>query len=404
MSVEQVDVIDIIAHDPKTNSLRLIMVESRDWNRHPEAIQELDAKFTAYATFLLSGALARQCPDLAACPVCIQLEHYEAIPADVSALLRQWAGKVSAIPASVVTSRRSWNPLVNAVEALINKRRFGKSQRELVHWTPEPGFTEALLTSAKFTEEFAAALSKTVPMATIQRTGELTLTIGGEGAHQVSLHNAYNNYRITPQNKEEIIRKFVASIRESTTGSGGVEKGRIVPILKDRAWIEEVNQAMKERSPAKAIGGVHDPYNEELVIVYAQDTPTNVRYLTSDEFAGLEMDMVELRTLANANLKRLVAEPDVRLEDGLYRIRAGGDYDACVLLLEDFWDHAEIPVKGELVAAVPARDFLAVTGSNDIESVKRLRKTAEAIAAQASYRLTPKLFVRREGTFVLYDV
>jgi hypothetical protein len=48
MSVEQVDIIDFIAHDPKTNSVRLIMVESRDWGRFQEAVQQLDAKLRPF--------------------------------------------------------------------------------------------------------------------------------------------------------------------------------------------------------------------------------------------------------------------------------------------------------------------------------------------------------------------
>ncbi len=399
MSVEQVDVIDIIAHDPKTNSVRLIMVESRDWDRFPEAVQQLNAKFAAYAYFVLSGALAARSPELARCPACIQLEHYSPIPSNVSALLREWAGKLSGVPVVVLTNRRSWNPLMNFFAAV--KRRLGRAQSEPLRWTSEPGFNGALLTSSRFTEELAAALSKALPTAAIQIAGDLKLTVAG-GTHQVSLDNAFNNYCLTPENREGIIRKFVASIRESTNRSGAVEKSRIVAILKDRAWVEDVNQAIKERGQGKPIGSIHEPYNEELVIVYAEDTPHNVQYLTSDGFAGLNMDMAELRALAFANLKKLVAEPDVRLEDGLYRIKAGGDYDACILLLEDFWDHADVRVDGELVAAVPARDFLAVTGSNDAESVARLKKAAEAVAAQASYRLTPKLFARRGRKFLVY--
>jgi uncharacterized protein YtpQ (UPF0354 family) len=104
--------------------------------------------------------------------------------------------------------------------------------------------------------------------------------------------------------------------------------------------------------------------------------------------------------LACENLKRLVPDPDIQMQDGIYRIRAGGDYDACLLLLDDFWAEAKLDVKGELVAAVPARDFLLVADSADTEAVARLRAMAKSIASRAPYRLTPKLFVRRDGRFV----
>jgi len=114
------------------------------------------------------------------------------------------------------------------------------------------------------------------------------------------------------------------------------------------------------------------------------------------------MEMNELRPLACANLTGLLGDPDIKLEQGLHRIRAGGDYDACVLLLDQFWSDANIPVDGELVTAVPARDFLVVTGSNDTAAVARLKRLAQEVASQASYRLTSQLFVRRANRWVPY--
>ena len=42
MSVEQRDVIDFVARDPKTAETLLVMVEVRDWNSSPIAIQQLE--------------------------------------------------------------------------------------------------------------------------------------------------------------------------------------------------------------------------------------------------------------------------------------------------------------------------------------------------------------------------
>jgi hypothetical protein len=44
-----------------------------------------------------------------------------------------------------------------------------------------------------------------------------------------------------------------------------------------------------------------------------------------------------------------------------------------------------------------------MTGSNDTEAVRGLKHTTQAVVSQASYRLTTKLFVRRNGKFVVYE-
>jgi hypothetical protein len=44
-----------------------------------------------------------------------------------------------------------------------------------------------------------------------------------------------------------------------------------------------------------------------------------------------------------------------------------------------------------------------MTSSNDAQAVSRLKHTAQAVASKASWRLTTKLFVRRNGKFVYED-
>lgn len=403
MSVENPNVIDFVVRSPKTKELLLVMVEVRDLSGTPQAIDQLHAKFRVYAEYIMSGALAGQYPDLAEVPVTIRLDHFVRLNDEVVQVLRGWAGRLSGLKIGVCSHRLYWNPVKSLFHGLAG--RFGKPDYGIVRWTAEPGSTPVLVSRSRFTEEFAATLRQSVPQLEIMVTGDLELQIQGPsgGDNQCYLFNAYSRYLLDPEKKEEIFSKFCASFREQSSNSAEiVDRARLVPILKDKAWIAEMDQSIKERK-AKGITSVYEPYNDELVVVYAQDTPTNVRYLTSEDVGKLRIEMSELRSLAWANLAKIAAEPDVRLEHGIYRITAGGDYDACILLLDDFWNHAKLPVNGELVATVPARDFLAVTGSEDRESIAKLRSAARSVAAQAPYRLTPQLFIRRAGKFVVYE-
>src|SRR5213078_1974463 len=54
MSVEQPDVIDFVARDPKTDDTLVVMVEVRDWESSPIAVQQLETKLAAYSEFILS--------------------------------------------------------------------------------------------------------------------------------------------------------------------------------------------------------------------------------------------------------------------------------------------------------------------------------------------------------------
>jgi len=74
---ENAGVIDVFAHDPKTDEIVLVMNEPRPWDGSEERLHQLQEKFNAYASFLLDGELAEAHPDLAGKPARIELrcEH-----------------------------------------------------------------------------------------------------------------------------------------------------------------------------------------------------------------------------------------------------------------------------------------------------------------------------------------
>jgi len=404
MPVEKTDVIDLVTTHPKTNTRALVMVETRDWNSTPGSVAQLHAKIEAYAQFILSGSLARQHPEWAKSPVCIRLEHFTPIIPEVAAALRLWAGRLSGIPVGVCSHRMYWDPLINLFHRLV--ARFTDSDHRLVQWLPETGASVPLLSSKQFAEAFVAALSQKVPNYQIQIVQDLQLKfIGPDGKESGGfLYNAYNHYRIAPDSKTEVIEKYLKGVLETLQKvDEPINRDRIVPVVKDKDWLREVNEAVKARGGEKEMENVHEVYNEELVIAYAEDTPNNIHYLVPADLTKLKLERKDLRKLACANLARLLPTPDIQVERGAYRIRAGGDYDASLLLLEGVWENSKLEIRGEIVVAIPARGFLVVTGSEDADGLRMVRAMAEKVAAEAPYRLSSKLFVRREGTFVSFE-
>jgi uncharacterized protein YtpQ (UPF0354 family) len=400
MSVEELDRIDFVVTD-LTGQVVLVMLEVRDWSKTPEAIGQLDEKFAAYAQFVLACNLAQQYPDLGKRPVGIRLSHFCPLTDSCKAVLRNWAGKLSGVPIAVSSERMYWNRLV------VWFRRFLKrsSQKDIISWAAEPGAVP-LLTPDKFTKEFVSAFRERMPKVEVEVGGQLEMKlIRPDGKTQSGqLGNAYRFYLLTPEDKEVVFQKYLEGMADGVEANTElIDRNRVVPILKDQAWLEDGNRTLKAQGHEKGLACVYEPYNTELTILYAQDTPSTVQYLTPENFATLKMEMKELRPLACANLRRMLPDPDIQPQNGLYRIMANGDYDACLLLLDDFWNSAKIEIDGELIAAVPARDFLVVTGSRDPSALAQLKNVAETVAAKAPYRLTTKLFVRRQGQFVPYE-
>lgn len=67
------DVIDVIAHDPKTGEVVLVMNDPNEWNGSDEQLFSLQERFNAYVSFLLDGEMAEAHPEFAGRPTRIEL-------------------------------------------------------------------------------------------------------------------------------------------------------------------------------------------------------------------------------------------------------------------------------------------------------------------------------------------
>jgi hypothetical protein len=69
----RVGVIDVVAHDPKTSEIVLIMDEPNEWDSSDEQLLALQERFNAYVSFLLDGEMTEAHPELAGKPTRIEL-------------------------------------------------------------------------------------------------------------------------------------------------------------------------------------------------------------------------------------------------------------------------------------------------------------------------------------------
>jgi uncharacterized protein DUF6572 len=63
-SKNRTSVIDVIAHDPKTGQVVLVMNEPNEWDGSDEQLLSLQERLNAYVSFLLDGEMAEAHPEL----------------------------------------------------------------------------------------------------------------------------------------------------------------------------------------------------------------------------------------------------------------------------------------------------------------------------------------------------
>ncbi len=255
------------------------------------------------------------------------------------------------------------------------------------------------MTPAEFTEEVARRVRAAAPEADVRIAGELEFGINAtaDGGNRAFLDNAYQMYLgASERDRDDLIDRFVRSFAEATKG---LERSRdaIIPIVKDRGWLEEIRESMRRMGNDKVQDNLYEDLNDDLVVVYAIDTPSNIAYLDPDELEGLGVQHDELRALAVRNLRGLLPGIEVHRGELVNMVTADGNYEASLLLFADLWERERDRLRGEPVAAVPARDLLLFVDSANADAIAQLRQLAAKMRAEASYALSDRLFVLREG-------
>ena len=261
-----------------------------------------------------------------------------------------------------------------------------------------------ILTPAQFTKEYADVFRKSLPGLKVEVVKDMELKVTtADGLESTSfLDNAYGTYKQDPKSKQEIIKRFVAAGLETIASMGKSEeldRKLIVPIIKDRLWLEETRKAMMNRGAKQVPETVYEDLNSDLIILYAEDSPKNIRYFSPKDLEKARIDRKELRSLACDNLKRLLPKIERRGANGLFMLTAGGDYEASLLLFDSIWSDMRKEVRGDVVVAIPSRDLLIVTGSEDSQGIEKMKQIVQKASAEGSYRLTTKRFVFRGGKF-----
>jgi uncharacterized protein YtpQ (UPF0354 family) len=245
-----------------------------------------------------------------------------------------------------------------------------------------------------YTEKVAQGLRAKLPQAAVTVTGDFTLSIKGADGLETTLstRNLHDNYKKDPTNLGAIVEIYAGGLTQSS--SGKLDRARIIPVIKDRPWVESIQRTLGYEP-------LFEDFNKELVVVYAEDSDTRTRYLGAKEWIGI--DRKSLRKLAVANLEKLLPKIEMADIDGLVTVfSAGGDYEASLLLFDHIWSSGQVKVKGDIVVAVPSKDALLVTGSQNRKGLAAMRKLAAEVVADERYRLTDTLFVYRNGRFVRF--
>jgi uncharacterized protein YtpQ (UPF0354 family) len=231
---------------------------------------------------------------------------------------------------------------------------------------------------------------------------ELRLTLqGGKEPASVLLKNIYVKCLNDWNNRESLIEEFVKGVLEADTDS--LLPKNIIPLISNRASVEQMKTSVRKQDGDPAQFFVVEEYNDDLLIIYAIDSPKTIRFLTPKEVDQVNLYGESLLSFAIKNLENIL--PNIEKQDRapLFLLSAGDMFESSLILLDRIWDKGKLGIEGEILVAVPARPIVLVADSNSPESVQNLKTVAAEMALKAAYAISKHVFVRRAGRFVRWD-
>lgn len=157
------------------------------------------------------------------------------------------------------------------------------------------------------------------------------------------MNNAFNSYSQEPSELDNILETYSNSAGDLYASDEQLDTTKIVSIIKDILYLEEV----KRLTESEEISLVYEKLNEELVILFAEDTENSISYFDKDKLKKTSFGG-DLYSLAKKNLENILPEIEKFGEKLLFMLTAGGYYEASLILLDFIWTKENFPVDGDL--------------------------------------------------------
>jgi len=232
------------------------------------------------------------------------------------------------------------------------------------------------------------------------------LTVGeGDKPSTMFLHNAYNHYLAAPRLKRSaVLNEFVMGSRVPEMPETWDEvKPLMRPRVRDRFyhWAMPRQLELAGHDPSEMIQPVLRSICEQLNVELAVDTEHSIATFDRDRLEEWGIDEDTAFAAARDNLWSVSNDDFLQPQPGVYVSPWRDNWDASRLYLHDLiW---QLKVKGLPVAAVPSRDVLIVTGSEDAEGLLALASLAEETINNDPRPSTPAPFILEDGAWRRFD-
>jgi len=266
------------------------------------------------------------------------------------------------------------------------------------------GAQNKVVSVKEFTKKYSDVLRAKTPHAKFTMIDDTTIISElKELSIRISAYNAYQEYKSEPDSLQQILNRYAASAGEAFAPEKKLSIENIVPVIKPFEYLDEIKTTSSKLEPIKSFDAVYEKYNDQLIFFMQKILKNNISYLTEYKLINEGIKKDSLKEIAIKNLERILTNIQRNGGNGIYMVTAGGNYEASIILLTKVLNKENFSVKGDLVIAIPSRDLLLVTGSNDKEGIQKIKKLTTETFKTGQYILSEYLYKWNGHSFEKFE-
>ena len=234
---------------------------------------------------------------------------------------------------------------------------------------------------------------------------QFSITIGKD-SNTIFLHNTYVNYIDADKTRRTMLIEHLTGSFATKTDiphSYSAAAPNLMPIVRAPSYFSLVALDFQARSANAKLSGLDCPTKpicDGLVAMLAHDTEHSIMQVNRESF---DRWGVTLDAALSAAIDHLRDKTDTRLLrevfPGLYQGQWGDSYATARILLTDLI--YRVSVEGDPIAFLPSCDNLWVTGSLNLNGLRKLLELADQLHF-AGHPLSPNFYLLNNGTWSPY--
>lgn len=228
----------------------------------------------------------------------------------------------------------------------------------------------------KFASLLLQRLKQAVPDCDLVYNKEaFQLCPAGDNGMLINLANLYAEYRVAlPAQRRELLdncQKTFVSARKLQELSEEFDdvKARIMPTVRSRSYFDILRLSAEiELNCVPPKLPIFQPINDQLVCGFVYDSGPAMRFLHNEDVETWGTTMYELMELARMNFEQQTPIGISKIGTSFYSVLGDENYGATRLIQEELL--ARMEVEGDMVAVIPNRGTLMVTGTESVDGLK----------------------------------